>query len=498
MRRAALFLLALMLSQPARAEPTIEGEWLSLSGQLTFVRLGQGDYEGKYVSKGWLRLRGILEGDTFEGHWTGPSAPKACEVARDGSLYWGRVRFTFDAEFTRFDGNWTYCDETRWSGDWVGKRPVAASASASEPLPSHAIAALEEARETLTGRCGGSDRYTLAVHGGAVYGGGNHDRQLAFIKQLLELGRRHLADGAGALDVVHGAIRAMEDSGLFNAGRGAIANKAGVIELDASIMEGGLRKAGAVAAVRGVKNAISAARLVMERTKHVLMVGPEADAFVSSAGGESVDQAYFLNAGFDLGDVPLPEDLEITPPGSDLPPGLAAFSGRWAGSWDGVLNAVFAVERLTPSLADVIYAHGTNPNWSLNFGSWIRLPAEVRDGELHFRFTNGWKEHFTVGLTDDGRLRIRYDNKTTGSSGETILQPSPVTPPDDDHGTVGAVALDRCGDLAAGTSTGGFGSKTPGRVGDSPIVGAGTYADNETAAVSGLFSLTTAARPVAS
>jgi len=208
------------------------------------------------------------------------------------------------------------------------------------------------------GGCEASDRFVLALHGGAAYSREPDHEALAepVLLGILDDGRRRLAAGASALDAVEVAIKAMEDSGVFNAGKGSIRNRAGAVEMDASIMEGRELKAGAVAAVRKLKNPIAAARMVMEQSLHVLLVGKGADLYAEARGADTVEPDYFR-----------------------------------------------------------------------------------------------------------------------------LGQP-PSAPKD--HGTVGAIALDRCGDLAAGTSTGGFGSKLPGRVGDSPIVGAGTYADNATAAIS--------------
>jgi len=159
-----------------------------------------------------------------------------------------------------------------------------------------------------------------------------------------------------AVEAVTAAVKALEDSPLFNAGRGGIPNRAGFVELDASIMEGRKQNAGAVAAVRAIKNPIAAARAAMERSPHLMFVDRGAVAFARAQGLEIVDPSYFLVPG----------------------------------------------------------------------------------------------------------------KKTTGGK----------------SGTVGAVALDRCGDLAAATSTGGYNTKVPGRVGDSPVIGAGTWADNRTCAVS--------------
>ena len=488
--RIALAGLVLLVPGSARAEADITGEWLAYNGRLTLVGLAGGDYKGTYVGNGTLSLRGQLEGQRFVGHWSAPHAPKACVEKRFDSRYWGSIQFVFDSAFQRFTGHWSYCDETRLSGDWVGERAGIGPKAAPKALPPFALAALQAAEAHEAGTCTAGERYALALHGGAVYNRrSDQSLKLAFIEALLESGQGQLAGGATALDAVETAIRAMEDSGLFNAGRGAIANKAGDVELDASIMDGRERRAGAVAAVRRVRNPVSAARLVMERSKHVLMVGAPADRFIAELGGATVEPDYFIKSDqAALAAVPLPDDLAIAVPGPTLSAGLAAFSGQWHGRWDGALDLILAVERLTPAGAEIVYAHGAYPDWGLRVGGWIRMPAELRDGRLHFGFHNGAHEDFSVSALDDGRLRITYHNKTSGLRGQTTLtrraEPSEARAEPEERGTVGAVALDRCGDLAAGTSTGGFGSKTPGRVGDSPIIGAGTYADNATAAVS--------------
>jgi isoaspartyl peptidase/L-asparaginase-like protein (Ntn-hydrolase superfamily) len=180
-------------------------------------------------------------------------------------------------------------------------------------------------------------------------------------------------DGGGtSLDAVVAAVIYLEDSPLFNAGRGAVFNAAGEHELDAAVMDGATGKAGAVAGVRRVKNPVLAARAVMEKTPHVLLAGAEADRFARAAG------------------------LELAPPG------------------------------------------------------YFSTPARA------------------VALAN---ARARGAQSAA-----------------DRHGTVGAVALDRAGNLAAATSTGGFTNKMAGRVGDSPVIGAGTYAGNATCAVSGTGS----------
>jgi L-asparaginase / beta-aspartyl-peptidase len=206
----------------------------------------------------------------------------------------------------------------------------------------------------------------IAIHGGAGVAPRLSARKAAAYRKGLSLavaaGFDVLKRGGASLDAVTAAIVALEDDPLFNAGRGAVYNAAGKHELDASIMEGATLRAGAVAAVRRIRNPILAARAVMEHSPHVLLCGTGAEAFAVERGIRTVGPAYFHTA--------------------------------------------------------------------------ARLQA----------LKKGLKRH---------------------------------------HGTVGAVALDRRGNLAAGTSTGGYTGKLPGRIGDSPLIGAGTYADNRSCAVSG-------------
>jgi L-asparaginase / beta-aspartyl-peptidase len=183
-----------------------------------------------------------------------------------------------------------------------------------------------------------------------------------------------LRRGGPGLDAVEATIRLLEDSGDFDAGRGSYYTRRGVPELDAAIMDGRTLAAGAVASVKHVANPIHLARLVMERTRHVLLVGDGAEEFARSQGIELVSPYHF-------------------------------YSDR---EWERFRKARAAEEK--PGSA----------------------PAAGRPG----------------------------------------------------GGTVGVVALDRAGNLAAGTSTGGTVLKMPGRVGDSPLIGAGTYASNESCAVS--------------
>lgn len=228
----------------------------------------------------------------------------------------------------------------------------------------------------------------LGVHGGTGMKKAKMtpelDRALrADLRRALEAGYATLnKPQRNGLDAVEAAIHVLEDSPHFNAGKGAIFTRQGRNELDASIMEGKTHQAGAVGFVTTVKHPISAARAVMEKSKHVLLVGPGAEEFAASAGLEIVDPSYF-------------------------------------------------------------------------------------------RTERRWQQH--VKELEREAEKSKTSNRQTGHT------TSPVQP----WSTVGAVALDRGGNLAAGTSTGGTSNKLFGRLGDSPIVGAGTYADNESCAVSG-------------
>ena len=226
-------------------------------------------------------------------------------------------------------------------------------------------------------------RYAIAIHGGAGPWPNRTAEDTATLREALATALRRgqdvLATGGASINAVEQTIRALEDSPLFNAGKGATFNAAGRHQLDASIMRGEDRAAGAVAAVTVVKNPISLARRVMTDTKHVLLVADGADAFARQIGAELVPPDYF---------------------------------------WTEKTRAEWEAAQRDAKLQG-------------------RLPADRRRGDLVHHY-----------------------------------------------GTVGCVALDSHGNLAAGTSTGGLTMKQVGRVGDSPIIGAGTYADNETCAVS--------------
>jgi beta-aspartyl-peptidase (threonine type) len=234
----------------------------------------------------------------------------------------------------------------------------------------------------------------LAVHGGAgvmTRGSMTAAVEKNFLSKLegaLKAGFKHLKKGGSSVDAVEAAVRYLEDCPVFNAGRGAVLTSNGRIELDASIMDGASGLAGAVACVTTVKNPVSCARAVMERTHHVLLAGSGAEQFAQKQKLEIVDPSYFIT------------------------------DRQWE-----------KFERFKSA-----HEVGSNGNGKSITGTKVKKKAAKKDIKK--------------------------------------------------YGTVGAVARDNKGNLAAATSTGGIIGQKFGRVGDSPIVGAGVYADNATCAVS--------------
>jgi L-asparaginase / beta-aspartyl-peptidase len=219
--------------------------------------------------------------------------------------------------------------------------------------------------------------YALAIHGGAgvikaeLMSPEQDSLYRISLLEALSAGEEILKAGGSSLDAVTAAITILEDNPLFNAGRGAVFNANGFIEHDASIMQGSDGNAGAVGAVRNIKNPILAARKVMEASPHVFLVREGAEQFAALQGLQIVDPSWFMVS----------------------------------------------------------------------------------------------------------KQRKKYEK-----SKETRLERE--FPLGEKHGTVGAVALDKTGNLAAGTSTGGMHFKHQGRLGDSPVIGAGTWADNASCAIS--------------
>lgn len=234
-------------------------------------------------------------------------------------------------------------------------------------------------------------KYVLVMHGGAgtiLKKNMTAEKEQAYraaMTKALQTGYEALKSGKSSLDAVEVAIHVLEDSPLFNAGKGAVFTHEGKNEMDAAIMDGKTLKAGAIAGVTVIRNPISAARAVMEKSEHVMMAGKGAEDFAKQAGLTIVEPSYFYT-----------ED-------------------RWRG--------------------------------------------------------------LQQALKQDSMKTVLDHDKKASKLG-TINR-------DFKFGTVGAVALDKAGNLAAGTSTGGMTNKRYGRVGDAPIIGAGTYANNATAGVSG-------------
>jgi len=226
--------------------------------------------------------------------------------------------------------------------------------------------------------------FGLVIHGGA----GTIERSKmtperereyrAGITRSLSAGCEILKRGGSSLDATEAAVRVLEDDPSFNAGRGAVFTNIETNELDAAIMDGKTLRAGAVACLEHIKNPVSLARLVMEKSGHVMMVGEGAEAFAKENGVDFVEQKYFY----------------------------------------------------------------TKERW-------------------------------------DALEKVKAAEQSGGPGGKKF-----IISDRDRHGTVGAVALDKNGNLAAATSTGGTTNKRAGRVGDSPVIGGGTYANNATCAVS--------------
>jgi beta-aspartyl-peptidase (threonine type) len=228
------------------------------------------------------------------------------------------------------------------------------------------------------------NKYAIAIHGGAgtiLKSTMTPEKEKAYLdglKNAIESGETILKNGGSSLEAVEKAIRSLEDNPLFNAGKGAVFSNSGKNEMDASIMNGEDLSAGAVAGISNIKNPISLAKGIMQKSEHVFLTGNGAIEFAKSIDSEFEEDAYFF------------EQMRFD-------------QLQQAKQSDGVF-----------------LDHTTD------------------------KFENGEKK----------------------------------------FGTVGAVALDIHGNLAAGTSTGGMTNKKFGRVGDSPIIGAGTYANNETCAIS--------------
>lgn len=235
-------------------------------------------------------------------------------------------------------------------------------------------------------------KVAIAIHGGAgtiLKENMSPELEQAYkdkMEEALNAGYQLLQQGKSSVEAVRAAIRVMEDSELFNAGKGAVFTHHKTNELDASIMEGSGLNAGAIAGVTQIKNPIELAYKVMVNSKHVMLSGVRAEEFAKS------------------------QNVEMVPP-------------------------------------------------------------------EYFHTERRWNQLMKILKTDPDALKLSEDK-------DDKLSQVTVWPDDEKFGTVGAVALDANGTLAAGTSTGGMTNKKYGRIGDSPIIGAGTYADNQACAIS--------------
>ncbi|MES2140492.1 MAG: isoaspartyl peptidase/L-asparaginase [Bacteroidota bacterium] len=229
-------------------------------------------------------------------------------------------------------------------------------------------------------------QFAIAIHGGAgaiprsIMGAENEKNYKKGLEEALLAGDTILSSGGNALDAVEAAVNKLEDNPLFNAGRGAVFTNGGTNELDASIMDGKNLMAGAVTGIKNVKNPVSLARVVMEKSEHVFLSGAGAMEFAKKMNLEFAPDEYFF--------------------------------------------------------------------------------VQDRYDQL-------------IQARESDQVVLDHGN-TRGATGT----------PNSKKGTVGAVALDIHGNIAAATSTGGMTNKKFGRVGDSPIIGAGTYANNNTCAIS--------------
>lgn len=277
-------------------------------------------------------------------------------------------------------------------------------------------------------------RPALLVHGGAwAIPEAEAEAHEHGVRAALEAGWRVLACGGAAVDAVEAAIAAMEDDPTFDAGRGSFLTSDGRVQLDALLMDGGRMKAGGVACVERLRNPIRAARLVLERSPHVYFVGAGAEEFAASHGMEIIDNLELVLERER-------ERLAMAQARAETVLADEMFSGELMPDDKSPETAVDSLEDNFPSLVR----------------SRARTDVPLRPGQ--------GSVYGPPGLAGP-----------MWGSGDAGV---------DSHDTVGAVALDAAGNLAAGTSTGGTLNKAPGRVGDSSLIGCGCYADNLSAAVS--------------
>ncbi|WP_254380094.1 isoaspartyl peptidase/L-asparaginase family protein [Corallococcus exiguus] len=330
---------------------------------------------------------------------------------------------------------------------------------------SHAGAARDEAALRTDEPPRVKPKWGLVIHGGAgVISRENltPEREAAMraaLTQALQAGHAVLAKGGRSMDAVTAAIRVMEDSPYFNAGKGAVFNHDGVNELDAAVMDGKTRMAGAVAGVHHIQNPIDLARLVMEKSPHVMMVGDGAEAFAQSQGMPLVDAKYFYT------------------------------EERWQGLQRALeqekAKGAPPAEQGQPSTQGLSPAQPSAPGQPPAQGASPATPGQpLTPAQPPASAPQPGQPATPAQPSSPAQLPTQCATPATPSQPQPGSSLTPgVDPITGDHkfGTVGAVALDMEGNLAAGTSTGGMTNKRFGRVGDAPIIGAGTYADERCA-----------------
>lgn len=269
-------------------------------------------------------------------------------------------------------------------------------------------------------------RYVLVIHGGAgtiLRGTMTPEMEMAYKKGLekaLQTGNEILKNKGTATDAVEAAVKVLEDDSLFNAGKGAVFTNEGKNELDAAIMDGKTMAAGSVAGVTTIKNPISAARAVMEKSPHVMMTGAGAEKFAQQQGLEMVNPSYFFT------------------------------ESRWQG-----LQKAKQKENEKKEV-DSLIKYLQKLSEEVNSGSEKDSIPGNEKKQQNYQKETAYSELFYFPAAENFVVAGKY-------------------------GTVGAVALDQYGNLAAATSTGGMTNKRYGRVGDAPVIGAGTYANNSVA-----------------
>ncbi|MEO8042736.1 MAG: isoaspartyl peptidase/L-asparaginase [Acidobacteriota bacterium] len=282
-------------------------------------------------------------------------------------------------------------------------------------------------------------KIALAFHGGAgtiLRSSMTPELELEYrtgLEDALRAGWEILSGGGSALDAVERTVCTLEDFPLFNAGRGSVFTHDGKNEMDASIMDGRALRAGAIAFVSNVKNPIKLARLVMDKTPHVLLAADGANQFAAAMGVEFEPDEYFFT------------------------------EHRWEQLLQARVEGVVQLDH-TPDEGELVADEvSTAESWKR--GAQESEPGAVATG-LHL-------------VASAPKLKTETTN-----SHEQTRKENPKSKIQNPKSTVGAVACDSDGNLAGATSTGGMTNKKFGRVGDTALIGSGTYADNSTCAVS--------------